>query len=86
LSGYLGQLGFGLMEWEVRVEQGRLQLFGVVGPQPPGLRMVLAQNIPPIVLASAARMGNVALIAKNASITAPASIFKHRLRRIKKCV
>ena len=62
----------------VGVEQRRLQLFGIVGSQPPGLGMVLTQNIAPFVLASTARARNIVASAKGAAVAASTSIFKHR--------
>jgi len=59
------------------IENRRLQLFDVVGLQPPRLRMVLAQNIPSLALAPTTLGRVVARIAGGTTITAPASIFKH---------
>lgn len=66
--------------WRCRlfgIEDGRVQLLHVVGLKPPGLRMILAQYIPPLAFASAARGCHTAGNLKGTTITSPASVFKH---------
>lgn len=60
------------------IKRRRVQFFDVVGLQPPGLRVVLTQDIPSLALATTVVTRHPARNIEGTAITSPASVFKHQ--------